>query len=297
MDYLRTDFSDFEDIKLSDIFDVDLIADPDHPKIVRGLFINEDDFQGRLAQRHELSAWAKWQNGLFVALVMIAAYSWHLVQFTSKPLFTGPQRKTQTISVALSMKENIVDSQVNESSIEQALPVEEAVVDKASIADNLSTINEIPKTTKLVENNGDSQVNDMAGTENSSLGGLSYRQSIETYVKDLNNNEVYSEKSVESGGTPLKEGVMVFDSKLKEKLEGSYVTDMNSKKRSGKTDVYTDVHGSDVSRIGNSCVTTIRNPGIGEWTYISSCTQPPDKLRRFGREVSKPSLGEGRLKP
>jgi len=297
MDSLRTDFSNFEAADLSEIFDVDLIGDPDHPKIVRGLFVNEDDFQGRLALGHELPAWAKWQKGLFLAVVMIAAYSWQLVLFTTKPLLSSPQRKPQTISVALLMKENIVDRHVYESSIEQPLPAKEAVAEKASIADVFSAIKEIPKTTKLVEDNEDGQVNDMAGTESSSSRGLSYGQSIKAYVKDLNNNEVYSEKSAVSGGTPLKEGLRVFDAKLKEKLESAYVTDINSQEKSGKTDVYTDVFGGDVSRVGNSCATTIRNPGVGEWTYISSCTQPTDKLRRFGREVNKPRLADDRLKP
>jgi len=297
MDSLRTDFSDFEDIDLSEIFDEDLIADPDHPKTVRGLFINEGDFQGRLARGHDLPAWAKWQNGLFVAVVMIAAYSWHLVLFTAKPLFSGPQRKPQTISVELSMTKNIVNPHVNETSYEQTLLAEEAVVDKVSSGDNLSAITEIPKITKLLENNEDDRGNDLTGTESSSSLGLSYRQSIKAYVKDLNNNEVYSEKSSASGGSLLKKGVMVFDSKLKKKLESAYVTKMNSQVKSGKTDVYTDVFGSDISRIGNSCAATIRNPGIGEWTYISSCTQTPDKLRRFGREVNKPRLAEDRLEP
>jgi len=236
--------------------------------------------------------------------MLVAAYSWRLVLTTTHSWPLESRIKTKKFNLIISPnKENIEFRQGNESLQEQPADIEGPAVESIPVIDGLSVIDESIRTQELEEAKKANSVKDKASIEVYSPKSLSYRQSVKAYIEELNRGETRSEDNTLSGESlffsdvPLKKGTLVFDSKWKAKLESAYVAEINSEVKSGKKDVYTDVFGSDVSRSGNICATTIRNPGVGEWTYYNACIQPADKLRRFGREVYKSSLSKENPKP
>jgi len=304
MDSLRPDEVIFEGADLHEIFDWDLIEDPNHPKLVQGIHAKKGVFFERLAQSERATKWAQWQSGLLLIVMLVAAYSWRLVLTTTHSWPLESRIKTKKFNLIISPnKENIEFRQGNESLQEQPADIEGPAVESIPVIDGLSVIDESIRTQELEEAKKANAVKDKASIEVYSPKSLSYRQSVKAYIEELNRGETRSEDNTLSGESlffsdvPLKKGTLVFDSKWKAKLESAYVAEINSEVKSGKKDVYTDVFGSDVSRSGNICATTIRNPGVGEWTYYNACIQPADKLRRFGREVYKSSLSKENPKP
>jgi len=111
---------------------------------------------------------------------------------------------------------------------------------------------------------------------------FNYRSAIENSARAL--TPTYDPES-NTGGVKLRQGTIVFDTKLKGRLESEAQATINTRKQSLHRDQYTDINGDAIKRVGNFCAKTIRNPGVGEWTYYSFCPRPADKVRRFGREI------------
>jgi len=299
MDSSWQDDINFEGSEVYEIFDWDLIEDPDHPKLVQGIRANKDVFFEQFSRRNRMPKRALWQGSLFIFLVLVVVYSWRaaFLLTTAWPLESSMNATKIRVAI-LPNKENIEFQQGTEPSLERPVVIEDSVLESMPGIDGVSVIDEIIEIQELDEVKSRIPIVDKAQIEVSSLQNLSYRQSVKAYVEELNSSATFSAgntRSEESAiflGVPLKNATVVFDSGLKAKLESAYVADINSQTKSGRKDVYTDVYGSDVSRSGNICATTIRNPGVGEWTYYNACTQPPDKLRRFGREVYKSGLSK-----
>ncbi len=275
MDGLRRQNEPFDVIDPLDIFDEDLLDDPEHPKRIGGIQIHQGVFTPREPDNDEDLEWALWQQVLMLAGLLLVTYAWYLVLSSTRPRLLPAEERVRSVSVRLEplVTKNPADDKDTEIATEPT----------AAEAEPLES--ETPVSGKQVPEEKHPE---------KSLPGQSINRLIRAYVDELNDNAVHSPDSESPPGVPLNRGTVVFDSKFKKTLESQYVSEINAQKQSGHKDTYRNIYGDAVSRSGTVCATTIRNPGIGEWTYYSGCTQPPDKLRRFGNELNRSGVPAGK---
>ena len=251
----------------ADAFDLDLLNNPAHPKILQNLQAQPLGFEPStpefIEKRSHLMVW-----GL---LLCASVYCW---QVLIKQSFETPslRQSPNILSVRLTQKKlepppetNPIRDDLPNSTIETT-PTP-TPTPKQSTTDTTQALSENP--TKDIHNNQSS---------------FSIRQSIDALLEEDN---LRQKNKPDNGGIALQRGTLVFDSKLKAQLESAKVAKTNEVKLSGQADEYRDVYGNIVNRSGGLCATTYDLPQIGAFTYYSGCPKPVSKIRRFGRESIK----------